>query len=77
MEVPYDRLSRAALQAIVEEFVLREGTEYGEREVPLADKVEQVLGQLRRGEACIVFNAEDETCSIALVPLAERRRRTE
>ena len=44
--------------------MLREGTDYGEKEFSLEDKVAHVIGQLRRGEARIVFDPETETVSI-------------
>ena len=44
------------LRAVIESFVLREGTDYGLQETSLEDKVAQVLAQLRRGEAHITFD---------------------
>ena len=63
--VPYTELATDLLHAVVESFVLREGTDYGEKEFSLEDKVAHVIGQLRRGEARIVFDPETETVSIA------------
>ncbi|MGC1523734.1 MAG: YheU family protein [Steroidobacteraceae bacterium] len=62
--VPYTELAADLLHAVVESFVLREGTDYGEKEFSLEDKVAHVIGQLRRGEARIIFDAETETVSI-------------
>jgi uncharacterized protein len=59
-----EQLSSEALQGLIEEFITREGTEYGEHEWSLAQKVEQVSAQLRRGEALIVFDTVAETCTI-------------
>ena len=67
VDVPAAELSPATLQALVESFVLREGTEYGERDVSLEDKVSQVTRQLRRGEARIVFDPETESIDILVV----------
>jgi uncharacterized protein YheU (UPF0270 family) len=67
IEVPASELAAATLQALVEGFVLREGTEYGPQEVPLATKVAQVMQQLRRGEARIVFDAATESVDIRRV----------
>jgi uncharacterized protein YheU (UPF0270 family) len=63
--VPYTDLAADLLHAVVESFVLREGTDYGEKEFSLEDKVAHVIGQLKRGEAQIVFDPESETVSIA------------
>jgi uncharacterized protein YheU (UPF0270 family) len=67
VDVPMTQLAPGTLQALVESFVLREGTDYGEQEVPLATKVAQVVGQLQRGEARIVFDPATESVDIRLV----------
>lgn len=67
IEVPAAELAPETLQALVESFVLREGTEYGAQEVPLGTKVAQVLRQLQRGEARIVFDPATESVDIRLV----------
>ena len=64
VEVPISELAPETLTALIESFVLREGTDYGEREVPLSSKVGQVLKQLERGEARIVFDPVSETVDI-------------
>ena len=64
--IPYRDLSAEALRGVVESFVLREGTDYGEREVSLEQKVAQVLRQLERGEAHIVFDAALESIDIVV-----------
>jgi uncharacterized protein YheU (UPF0270 family) len=66
--VPYTALDADTLRAVVESYVLREGTEYGERDYTLADKVAHVMRQLERGEARIVF--EPISQSIDIVPAA-------
>jgi uncharacterized protein YheU (UPF0270 family) len=62
--VPYTELAAELLHAVVESYVLREGTDYGEREFSLEEKVAHVMGRLKRGEAQIVFDPETETVSI-------------
>ena len=62
--IPWDSLSETALRGIVEEFVTREGTEYGARPVSLHEKRRAVLRQLEAGEVLITFNDEDQTCSL-------------
>jgi uncharacterized protein YheU (UPF0270 family) len=62
--VPYTDLAAELLHAVVESYVLREGTDYGEREFSLEEKVAHVISQLKRGEAQIVFDPESETVSI-------------
>lgn len=64
MMVPWDQLSAEALRGLIEEFVTRDGTDYGEVEVPLERRVEQVMAQLRRGEAQILFSPNTGSCTI-------------
>jgi len=64
VSVPYTELAQELLHAVVESYVLREGTDYGEREFSLQEKVAHVISQLKRGEARIVFDPETETVSI-------------
>lgn len=65
--VPYTELTAELLRAVAESFVLREGTDYGEKEFSLEDKVAHVIGQIKRGEAQIVFDPETESVSIAKI----------
>ncbi len=62
--VPHTELAQELLHAVVESYVLREGTDYGEREFSLQEKVAHVIGQLKRGEARIVFDPDTESVSI-------------
>jgi hypothetical protein len=64
--VPPAALSTEALRGVVESFVLREGTDYGAREVAFEDKIADVLRQVERGEAQIVFDPATE--SVDIVP---------
>ena len=66
VEVPYGELSADLLHSVIESFVLREGTDYGEKEFALEDKVARVISQLKSGEAKIVFDPGSESVSIAL-----------
>jgi uncharacterized protein YheU (UPF0270 family) len=56
VRVAPDELKPDTLRAVIESFVLREGTDYGEQETSLEAKVAQVLTQLRRGEAHVTFD---------------------
>ena len=62
--VPQRELPVETLRRLVESFVLREGTEYGERDVALEDKVADVIRQLDRGEAEIIFDPASESVDI-------------
>jgi hypothetical protein len=64
VSVPHTELAADLLHAVVESFVLREGTDYGEREISLEDKVTRVLAQLKRGEAEIIFDPNTDSVTI-------------
>ena len=70
VEIDWRELSPEALRGLAEAFVNREGTDYGARERSFESKVEDVLGQIRHGEASVVFDPETESANI--VPRAER-----
>lgn len=73
--VPHTELGADLLRAVIESFVLREGTDYGEQEFSLEQKVAKVMRQLERREAQIVFDPDTETVAILGVPAAARRQR--
>jgi len=62
--VPLDAISPEALRALVEEFVTRDGTDYGAVERDLEAKVADVMRQLECGEVRIVFDPESETTTL-------------
>ncbi len=64
VEIPYQKLAPETLRALVEEYITREGTDYGLEETTLEEKVADVMRQLERGEAKIVFELETETANI-------------
>jgi uncharacterized protein len=66
IRVPYLDLAPETLRSVIESFVLREGTDYGFRETSLDAKVAQVLAQLQRREAHIVFDPETDSVSIVM-----------
>ncbi|HEY6484005.1 MAG TPA: YheU family protein [Steroidobacteraceae bacterium] len=72
MFIPHDALAPETLRAVIESFVLREGTDYGERELSLEAKRARVHRQLERGEARIVFDPDSQ--SIDIVQAASRER---
>ena len=74
IEVPYNQLNPDTLRALVEEFITREGTDYGEAEVDLETKALQVMRQLEKGEAAIFFDERSETCNI--LPPGESKGRS-
>ena len=73
VEVPHTELSAEALRGVIESFVLREGTDYGERDIEHDAKLAMVLRQLERGEARILFDPVTESVDIVAVPPSRRR----
>ncbi|MFZ5723926.1 MAG: YheU family protein [Pseudomonadota bacterium] len=71
VEVPWEQVPPDTLEALIEEFVTRDGTDYGASEASLAGKVSRVREQLRRGEVVIVFDAGSE--SVNLITRAQFR----
>ena len=64
--IPVDKLSPEALQGVIEEFISRDGTDYGEIEASSDTKFRQVKSKLEKGEAVLVFDDEVETTNIFL-----------
>lgn len=64
MIVPWQQVSPEALEGIIEEFILREGTDYGEQEVNFERKKADILNQLKAGSICIVYSELHETINL-------------
>lgn len=64
VEVPREVLSEDAIRAIIESFILREGTDYGREEVGFETKIHQIEKQLDRGDVKIVFDPNTESVGI-------------
>lgn len=62
--VPWKELSAEALRGVIDEYVTREGTEYGASDVPLETKRAQVRRQLEDGEVVVLFDAKTQTTNI-------------
>jgi uncharacterized protein YheU (UPF0270 family) len=67
MKIPWKSLSEVALAGLIQEFVTREGTEYGAVEFNLEEKTRQVRLQIQAGEALIAFDVETQTTSVTVV----------
>jgi uncharacterized protein YheU (UPF0270 family) len=64
MIIPYQQLDPNTLNNLLEHYVLREGTDYGEQEFSTEQKMEHVKAQLISGEALIVFSELHESVNI-------------
>ena len=64
MIIPWQDLSPDPLDNLIESFVLREGTDYGEHERSLEQKVNDVKRQLKSGDVVLVWSELHETVNI-------------
>lgn len=60
IQVPPSRLSADILQALLEEFASRDGTDYGEVELTINQKTGNLRRQLECEEVIILFETESE-----------------
>tara|TARA_Y100001934_G_C11736495_1_gene488291 strand:- start:32 stop:262 length:231 start_codon:yes stop_codon:yes gene_type:complete len=74
IKIPYEELEQDTLRALIEEFVTREGTDYGHSEVSLETKVKDVLEQLIGRRAFVTFDPESETATIVTKEVAVQSR---
>jgi uncharacterized protein YheU (UPF0270 family) len=60
VRIPLDRVEADILQAMLEDFASRDGTDYGLRELSLEEKVANLQAQLRDGELAVVYDLDSE-----------------
>ena len=64
MQIPHKELYPQTLHKIIEEFVTRNGTDYGAKEASLESKVKDVLGLLDMGRAQLLFDSDTSSVDI-------------
>lgn len=64
MIIPYQQLTREAVQGLLETFVVQQGFDQFDITYSLQQKVDQVRHQLEKGEIVIVFDPMTESCNI-------------
>jgi len=64
--IPMEDLSADALQGVIDAFVLREGTDYGHRDISLQEKRDRVRRLLELGRAEIQYFPETEFIDIQM-----------
>lgn len=64
VEIPLEVLSEDALKGIIESFIQHEGTDYGREEALLETKYKQILKQLQKGDAKLIFDPNTESPAI-------------
>jgi uncharacterized protein YheU (UPF0270 family) len=58
--VPFARLEVEVLQALLEDYATRDGTDYGDRELTTQEKVDRLQRQLGAGDLQILYDADSE-----------------
>lgn len=66
IEIPYRRIDPETLQNLLQEFVTRDGADWGEAGCSLEDKVGQVLQQLQHKKVKIVLDLRSQTANIVI-----------
>lgn len=64
MIIPHTEIPADTLRALVEEIVTRDGTDYGEHELTVTNKVDRVMVQLDRKEIYILYSELHESCTL-------------
>lgn len=64
MIIPFNTIDADTLRRIAEEFVTRDGTDYGEVELGLEEKVRRLLLNIEQNRVLIVFNEEQESVNL-------------
>ena len=65
IEVQPSQLKKETLMALIESYVLREGTDYGQVEYSLEEKTHMVLKQIKNKKAWIIYDMKSEHCFIS------------
>lgn len=64
IDIPIEQVPKDALDSLIEEFVTRQGTNYGEADYTLKEMVEQVKTALKNQKAILQYDDETETLDI-------------
>jgi uncharacterized protein YheU (UPF0270 family) len=72
IEIPLQSLSDDAIHGVIDNFVQREGTDYGSEEITYDTKIRQVRKQIEKGDVVIVYDPSSE--SVHLLSKIEFRK---
>jgi len=64
VKIPFESLSREALDGVIDDYVNREGTDYGHRDFDLVQKRDAVRRELASGRALITYDPATQTTTI-------------
>lgn len=71
MIIPPEKFTEEVLKNLLESYISREGTDYGERELSLEEKVNDLLRNVYLGEALISYDEDSQ--SVNLISAQEYR----
>lgn len=60
VRVPPERLPAETLTALLEEYVSRDGTDYGDYDISLEDKCEQLRSRVSTGDLQLLYDGDSE-----------------
>jgi len=64
MLIPYQQLDEITLNNLIEQYILREGTDYGLVEFSLQEKTQQILLQIKNGDIHIIYSELEESVTL-------------
>lgn len=64
MLIPYEQLDELTLNNLIEQYILREGTDYGEIEFSLQQKTQQILDQIKKKQIFILYSELNESVTL-------------
>lgn len=64
MIIPYEQLDQITLNNLIEQYILREGTDYGEVEFSLQQKTQQILSQIHKESIYIIYSELNESVTL-------------
>ena len=62
--IPWQSLSEEALCGVLEEYITRDGTDYGASELSLETRLQRARQQLKNGDVQLVFNSIEQSCQV-------------
>ena len=60
VNVPWSKLEPCVLNALLEEFATRDGTDYGEIECQLQQKIDQLRAKLNSSQLFLLYDGDSE-----------------
>ena len=66
VEVPYKRLDPETLRNVIQEFVTRDGADWGEVGGSLEEKIDLVIQQLKSRKVKVIFEMKSQTANIVV-----------